>query len=243
MALGAAGMASAQVTLDVLDVNPKSPATLGKYQNFSLRISYTCDRPISLRAQAFYEGARVPAMNGGSPLYDAGSGEAFFWLAATGTGSVDEILITADGKDGKRLAQITYPVNLNWTVEPDENPPRAPDWVKRMKEEQESKIAAQSASYNHGATGWAMIGLGSLIMLCVPAYFVVQVALLRRLQDKWRKAAAAPLVPMGFVLAYTAWAYHDGSNLYPVVLIFASPLALIYLVVVLLRSRGSGQTA
>jgi hypothetical protein len=237
MLLGTAVLAKAQVTLEVLDANPESPATLGKYQNFSLRIGYTCDQPIFLRAQLLLDGVRVPAMTGGSPLYNRGSGEAFFWLAATSAAKVEEILITADAKDGKRLAQITYPVNLNWTAELDENPPPVPDWVKRMKQEQESKIASQAASYNQGATGWAMAGIGSLIMLCVPAYFVVQVALLWRLPDKWKKAAAAPLVPMGLVFVYTLWAYHEGSNLYPVVLIFASPLALIYLVTVLLRSR------
>jgi hypothetical protein len=240
---GAARLASAQVTLEVLDVNPQSPATLGKYQNFSLRIGYTCDQPIFLRAQPFLEGVRVPAMNGGSPVYNAGSGEAFFWLAATSPGKVDEVLITAAGKDGKNLAQITYPVSLSWTPELDENPPPAPEWVKRMKEAQQSKIAAQATTFNQDAAGWAMIGIGSLIMLCVPVYFVAQVVLLWRLKDKWRKAAAAPLVPMAFVLLYTVWAYHDGSNLYPIVLIFASPAALFYLAVVTLWWRLSGRTA
>jgi hypothetical protein len=243
MSLGGVAVARADVSLQILDADPVSPAVLGRYANFSLRIGYTCDRPIYVRAQPFYGDERVSAMTGGSPLYDAGSGEAFFWLAANNAAKVDAIIVTASGPDGKEIAQITYPVELSWTAERNENPPPSPEWVERMRVNQNSAIAAKAAAASHGPTEWLMVLLGSALMLCVPAYFILQIILVWRLRDRWRKAAAAPLGPMALVVLYTIYAYHDGSNLFPIVLIFVSPLALGYLMVVTIRYRISGRNA
>lgn len=243
MSLGGAAIAGPDVTLQVLAVNPESPAVLGRNQNLSLRIGYTCDRPIFVRAQPFNGGERVSAMNGGSPLYDAGTGEAFFWLATNNAGKVDTIIVTAEGRDGKTVAQIAVPVDLTWNAERDESPPPSPEWVTRMKADQNSLNAAHAAASSHGPAEWTMVGLGSALVACVPAYFILQVFLVWRLQDRWRKAAAAPLAPMALVLLYTMYAYYDGSNLFPVVLIFASPLAVGYLTIVTIRWRLSRRIA
>lgn len=243
MWLCAVAISRAETTLQVLDAYPASPAVLGKYENLSLRIGYTCDLPIFVRGEPLLNGERVSGMNGGSPLYKPGSGEAFFWLAANNAAKVDSIVITASDRSGKTVAQITFPVDLSWKAERNENPPPAPEWVERMKGEQNNLIASQAAATTSGPAGWLMMGLGSAIMLCVPAYFILQILLLWRLRDSWRKAAAAPLVPMGLVLLYTIYAYHDGSNLFPIILIFASPVAVGYLTFVAVRWRTSRRTA
>jgi hypothetical protein len=51
---------------------------------------------------------------------------------------------------------------------------------------------------------------------------------------------------MALVLLYTVVAFRAGSNLFPLVLIFTSPLALLYLLVVLFlrwRRRPAGASA
>jgi hypothetical protein len=85
----------------------------------------------------------------------------------------------------------------------------------------------------NGAGGWALDVLGLSLMAGVPGYFILQAVLLFWLRGGWRRAAAAPLVPMAAVLAYTVWAFAQGSNLFPIVLIFTSPLAFAYLIAVL----------
>jgi hypothetical protein len=66
----------------------------------------------------------------------------------------------------------------------------------------------------------------------VPGYFLPQIVLVWRRRGSWRKAAAAPLLPMGAILAYTIYAVMDGSNIAPVILILTAPLAFIYLAII-----------
>lgn len=68
-------------------------------------------------------------------------------------------------------------------------------------------------------------------------YAVAQVAALRRLRGAWRLAAGIPVLPMGAVVGYTVWAYAAGSNLFPLVLIFTSPVALVYVLVLIVAVR------
>ena len=69
-----------------------------------------------------------------------------------------------------------------------------------------------------------------LLFLCVPAYFLLQVALARGTSGWKRKAILAPAVIMVPILAYTVLAFAAQSNLWPLLLIFTAPLALVYLV-------------
>ena len=74
-------------------------------------------------------------------------------------------------------------------------------------------------------------------MLAVPGYIVLQFVLLWRHSGSWRKAAAAPMLPMGAVLIYTVYAVMDGSNIAPVVLVFTAPLAFVYLAIIAWLTR------
>jgi hypothetical protein len=61
------------------------------------------------------------------------------------------------------------------------------------------------------------------------AYPPLQLAALRKLRGIWRILAVLPLVPMGCVLVVTAVAFYQQSNLWPLLLIFMAPIALVYL--------------
>lgn len=228
--------ARADVTLQILATDPQPPAELGKYQHLSLRISYTSDRPIHVRAQPFYRGEKVSAMTSGSPSYEVGTGEAFFWLTTNGAALVDEIEVTAEANN-EVIARTVLPVDLRWSAELNQNPPAPAEWVGRMKAEQEHRIATHQAAQMHGPGALLATGFGLLFFACVPGYFILQFFLLWRLDAGWRKAAAIPLWPMVPVLLYTVYAYLDGSNLFPVLLILVSPIAVCYLVVLTIAWR------
>ena len=50
---------------------------------------------------------------------------------------------------------------------------------------------------------------------------------------KWKVAASVPLIPMIYVTWVTADLYKAEATLWPINLLFASPVALIYIVIVL----------
>ncbi|MGH6895472.1 MAG: hypothetical protein ACREJ5_02840 [Geminicoccaceae bacterium] len=79
-----------------------------------------------------------------------------------------------------------------------------------------------------------------LIFLCIPAYLVLQIVLVFLTSGGWRKASLAPAVIMIPILAYTVLAFAAQSNLWPLLLLFAAPVACLYLVlltVILLLGR------
>ena len=74
-------------------------------------------------------------------------------------------------------------------------------------------------------------------MWSVPAYFLLQTLALWRLRGGWRIAAALPAVPMAAIVVQTAFAFLAQSNLFPILLLFGSPPASLYLILLLLIHR------
>ena len=71
-----------------------------------------------------------------------------------------------------------------------------------------------------------------LALAAVPAYPAVQLKALRTMRGGWFYAAIAPLVLMIPILVFTIVAFRQDSNLWPILLILAAPVAVLYLVVV-----------
>lgn len=227
-------IASARNQLTLIETDPVTPATLGYWEEFYLRIGYTSDNAIRVRAEAFSGGQRVTEITSGSLLYPSGTGEAFFWLAYTRVQHVDAIQITATDDGGwKTFAQISVPVDLTWTGVRSATSRAKADWVNQALAEESRREKAVFAAHMNRPVPLGGSLLFIAVMWSIPAYFVLQVVLLWRLRDGWRKAIAVPVIPMLAVVAYTIFAYLDGSNLFPLVLIFAAPIALIYLLVIL----------
>ncbi len=78
-----------------------------------------------------------------------------------------------------------------------------------------------------------------LIWLAIPACVVVQVIALMRSSSDSRMAAALPLIVMVPVFVHAAVGLVQESNLWPLLMLFASPIALLYVVVVALLPRRS----
>lgn len=76
------------------------------------------------------------------------------------------------------------------------------------------------------------VGLWGGILLYPP----LQALALWRLEGWVRRAAFVPALIMVPVLAQAAYAYAHNSNLWPIFIIFLSPLANVFLLVVLLAS-------
>jgi hypothetical protein len=73
-----------------------------------------------------------------------------------------------------------------------------------------------------------------LLWLAIPAYLIMQVVALLRTSGGFRLAAALPLVVMLPVFAITIIDAARESNMWPVLMLLASPVALLYVAVVAL---------
>ncbi len=78
-----------------------------------------------------------------------------------------------------------------------------------------------------------------LIWLTIPAYVVVQVIALMRSSTGSRMVAALPLFVMVPVFIHAVVGLVQESNLWPLLMVFVSPIALLYVVMVALLPRRS----
>jgi hypothetical protein len=74
--------------------------------------------------------------------------------------------------------------------------------------------------------GFVVILVGGFAALVYPG---LQLSALLRMRGVWRVLAAVPLLPMGYILIVTAMALGEGSNLWPILLIFTAPFGAAYL--------------
>ena len=83
---------------------------------------------------------------------------------------------------------------------------------------------------------WGIDALLGLVVIAigfgaVMAYPPLQYSAIRELRHGWRAAAFLPLAVMGVVMAVTVPALIGGSNLWPLYLIFVTPLATVSILV------------
>lgn len=79
----------------------------------------------------------------------------------------------------------------------------------------------------------------NLLWLAFPAYLIMQVVVLRGSSGGARLAAGVPLIFMTLVIAMTIMALAQNSNLWPLLLLFSSPVALLYVGVVFAIQRAA----
>jgi hypothetical protein len=70
-----------------------------------------------------------------------------------------------------------------------------------------------------------------LIFLSVPGYFLLQAALTFWTRRGWRIASLVPAAAMVPILATTVIAFAAQSNLWPIPLLLAAPVAFLYLII------------
>jgi hypothetical protein len=85
---------------------------------------------------------------------------------------------------------------------------------------------------NDAATAVEEVGFDEvdLIFLSVPGYFLLQATLTFWTRRGWRIASLVPAAAMLPILAVTVIAFGAQSNLWPIPLLLAAPVAFLYLV-------------
>ncbi|CUA99485.1 hypothetical protein [Thiomonas bhubaneswarensis] len=203
---GAAASASAATTVQVVGTEPAGEnITLGRNQNFYLRLQYQSDQPVHIWARPYYQGEPADAGNNPSRVYPAGSGEALGWFFLFKPGDrVDEVRITAgDGSLAGTSVVATYPVQIIGGDAPAVSQ-NTPDWVSRLGAQDKAARQAAYAQQMNTPVSAGDVGLFNGFMLTMLAIGMAGFAApawgLWRWQGGWRMAAAVPAIIMGFVV-------------------------------------------
>jgi hypothetical protein len=80
---------------------------------------------------------------------------------------------------------------------------------------------------------------GWLALIAISRYWILQFVLPRRYDGGWRIAALVPLAVMVPIVLYTAFAFAAGSNLWPLLPIFVTPLGFYLIVVAAAKSLAT----
>jgi hypothetical protein len=226
-----ADAAAEPVSIAVARRSAEPGASLPRWGTIYLDVAYSADRPVRIQASAIGEGGPAEkglAMNA-TVAHPAGDGHALAWISFSEPAAIAAIRITAYDENFKPLAVVDQPFAARWGAEPAASSVKQLAWVVNLREE-ENRIAAEYARAHPPAPDPVGDVMVLLMFLSVPAYFVAQAFGAFFLRGGWRAAAMAPLVIMGPVLAFTAFAFAAGSNLAPIYLIFTAPLAMLYFI-------------
>lgn len=211
-------------TLEVLEADPPAGAVLPFNGSQSLKIAYTAAEPIRIQAEGYFQGVAVKDISNPSPVYPAGEGEGIVWISYRTAQQIDEIKVTASDARWKALTTVSIPHVASWHPGAASLP--ADPWVSKLNAIQQTMIR-DSVSQSHSSDSVLWTLLPAILFLSVPGYLVLQIVSLKL--DGWKSLSCLPLLAMIPLLAYTVYAYAMQSNLWPLLLIFASPVALIYL--------------
>jgi hypothetical protein len=251
--LAVAGLSDARAatTVEVLATDPpEEVVTLGKGQNYYLRIGYSTDRPVQIWARPYFRGEPARAGSNPSPVYPAGSGEALGWFFLFEPGTqVDEIRITAgDGSRSGTQLVASHAVDITGGSRPPLSTRATPAWVTKLGDEQDRLVQEAVDARASVPTTVGDTVLFSGFMLAVLAAgiggLVAPVWAMRRWSGGWRVAAALPLVAIGFVvLRIVAGVAVDPTshNLWPFEILQVGGISLAAMAVLLLARKAAGK--
>jgi hypothetical protein len=237
--------------VEVLETYPTGEqVTLGRNENFYLRLRYDTDHPIGIWARPYFRGQPANAGNNGSYSY-SGNGETLGWFFFMGNhGEVDEIRITAgDGSTAGTPVVLTYPIHVmasdhQWDADDE------PDWVARLKaaDSERQRLAYQAYNSRPVApfTSLLVSLFGIAVLVLGVCGFVMPVRALLRWRGGWRMAAAVPAALMGFVVVRLIIGVSidpTSHNLWPFEILIVGLLSTVIMVVLTLARRATGAAA
>jgi hypothetical protein len=227
-------------------IDPASPAVLHTNDDVYVRVSYQSDAPLRIWVRPYLHGAPAAAMSNGSPVYPAGTGEAFGWFSFGGRGAVDAIHAqAAAANSGHPTTEATVDAEFTWDGSAGTRHEPA-DWVTPMLHRQEEAQKQEYRAYAQrplGASGTVALGIFAVgVLASLAACFAWPVWGVVRWRGIWRALAALPLAMI------LLWCLKDcadlnrdptSHNLLPFEFIEAAVLVAPYMLVVWLLRRVS----
>lgn len=221
-------------TLEIVEIDPEGE-TLHVGAALHVKVHYSSDKPVRIQSVGMRSGAIIPGLMNASPAYRQGEGDVLSWVAFDDATEIETVRVTLFDSNWVPLASKDVPMQAVWS----ESAPvrEVAPWVPILQQQQKHLIDAQNKTAASKPSGIADSVFGGLFYLAVPAYLIVQIWLAIRWRDRWRIFALLPLLVMIPIWLFSFFALSRGSNLWPLWIIFISPLALGYLLLLGLVRR------
>jgi hypothetical protein len=241
--------AHAEVRARIAATDPPAEATLGRDQQFFVRIQFDADEPVALWTHAYADGKRIErGWKSNASAKWSGSGYALGWISFDQPVEVDEIRIVAGG--GKPYVQrevARYPVKLRWGDGPaaGATAPWVPELQRATAAAWEAERRAADANRGIGDTVLGLVLMPlflALVLACVGA----PVWALWKWRGWWRLAAVVPFAVMAFVvgrIVVDTARDPTSHNLWPFEILYSGAAGLALIVVLALVRRFTGAHA
>lgn len=226
----------------ITGVTPEPANRLASGQNLYVRVAYESDQPLRFQAAGYYQGQKKnQLMMNASATYPAGKGEGLAWLFGEPGARIDEVrVVVYDGK-WQSLTEVSVPVQAEWHA----GVPEAADapWARELSDAQQRAVnqAMTEPPVPSSLVEKVWFALSAvfvpLAFLSVPGYPLLQLYAFWTLRGPARLLSALPLSFMLPVYAFCLYALSKDSNLWPLTAIFASPVALIITLAVVIVTR------
>jgi hypothetical protein len=211
--------AAPQISFEVLETSPPSPATLHRGDHLYVRIRYETNTPMWIEGRYSYQGSPADqARTSGAGLVAPGKGELLIWASFVARAGVDAIDLVAYANGGRNSpARQHLTVDFTWDGQPTAGETHAP-WVAPLLAEEQARQQKAFADmerqfYQPGSGGFGVAGVGLvsivglLALVVVVGGFVWPIYGTIRWRGAWRIAAAAPLA------AGVLWTLKDAYDL------------------------------
>lgn len=222
---------AATVQMHVTRMSPSRDFTLPRYSTLYIEVSYHSALPVRFQARAFAQGQSVDAGQAMNPsiVHPAGDGSALVWVSFREPASIDQVRVTAYDEQWHPLATLPITQSIRWLPQSAKHRQQRPDWVQALVDADE-QIDREYRQAHPPAPDPVGDFLATLVFVSVPGYLLLQGASLLTQHGRWRLASLVPLLIMVPAAVYAIFALSAGSNLWPLVFIFASPIGFLYLV-------------
>ncbi|MEO8802162.1 MAG: hypothetical protein ABI304_08735 [Rudaea sp.] len=221
-------------TLEIVDIDPNG-GTLRVGASLYIKARYISDKPVRIQTVGMRNGAIVPGLMNASPAYREGEGDVLTWVAFNGVAEIDTLRVTLFDSQWLPVASRDLPIQAAWSN--DAPAPVVAQWVPSLRKQQQQLIDTQNKVAESKQSGVGGFVVGGLISFAIPAYLLLQLWLAIHWRGRWRISAMLPLFVMIPVWLFSFYALSRGSNLWPIWIVFISPLALAYLVLLWLVRR------
>ncbi len=152
--------------------------------------------------------------------------------------TLHHLIVNVYNQNWQLLEQKAIPVKLQWQKQISDTVKNPPPWVIKLNQEQQSAVKGKPQPIS---IFWEI--LIRLFFLCIPIYWFLQI----RVLYKWSsgkcpfhaeiavvvftrmRVGCIPLIVSIPLLLYTLFALYQGSNLWPVMMLFLTPPLLILL--------------
>jgi hypothetical protein len=219
-------------TCRIVATDPGPGATIANGDKLYLRIDYQSRVPVRFQIEAFRQELRQKdAITSSTPPYDAGQGEALAWISFSSPIRVDELRVTAFDMEWQELHHETIQMVVTWEEVEVVAERSLAEWVgPMMKHHRQVFDQAYDPQPQKPDTLFDLFFLFSF--MAIPVYLMMQVQMLIRYRDGWRKYAIAPLLPIVPLCLYSLFGLGMQSAYWIIFLFRFFPVALGYLAIV-----------